>query len=119
MKQTLRVMVLTPGEEPEVREIYQSDMPDIVGGDIQVVEALPEIYLIENDCAMLLQLPVNRIHRDHVIVGTAILVGLTYRGEYRSLTDKEVEICMLEFYDCAREVEWDDIPFAEEITYYN
>ena len=97
----MRILVIEPGQKPEVREIDGSleSMQEIVGGLIQAIYPYEQpVALVANDEGKVLGLPPNRRLRDEggelydIICGTFFIIGAPADcGSFRSLTDGQVQ----------------------------
>lgn len=91
----VRVLVIEPGELPEVREVEHDDLKAfqaLVGGYVETVNLTSDIMLICNEEGKLKGLPGNRYIRelDDVIVGIFLICRYNDEGEVISLTDKDI-----------------------------
>lgn len=92
----MRILVINPGQRPEVREIDGTleSMQKVVGGLIQAIYPYEQpIALVANDKGKMLGLPLNRGLRDEagelydIICGTFFLCGAPADSEsFTSLT---------------------------------
>lgn len=92
----MRILVINPGQRPEVREIDGTleSMQKVVGGLIQAIYPYEQpIALVANDKGKMLGLPLNRGLRDEagepydIICGTFFLCGAPANSEsFTSLT---------------------------------
>ena len=100
----MRVLIIEPGQKPEVREIDGSleSMQGIVGGLIQVIYPYEQpVALVANDEGKVLGLPPNRGLRDEdgelydIICGTFFIIGAPAgSGSFQSLTDIQIQYFM-------------------------
>ena len=103
----MRVIVVEPKKNPEVREIGDSleSMQKIVGGLIEAVYPFDEpVALICNEEGKLLNLPLNRILRDDkgtvydIISGTFFVCATPPDSDhFAGLTDEQVKTYMDRF----------------------
>ena len=97
----MRVLIIEPGQKPEVREIDGSleSMQEIVGGLIQAIYPYEQpVALVANDEGKVLGLPPNRGLRDEdgelydIICGTFFIIGAPADcGSFQSLTDGQIQ----------------------------
>ena len=97
----MRVLIIEPGQKPEVREINGSleSMQEIVGGLIQAIYPYEQpVALVANDAGKVLGLPPNRGLRDEdgelydIICGTFFIIGAPAgSGSFQSLTDGQIQ----------------------------
>ena len=100
----MRILVIEPGQKPEVREIDGTleSMQEIVGGLIQALYPYEQpVALVANDEGKMLGLPLNRSLRDEngelydIICGTFFIVGAPVdSGNFQSLTDVQIQYFM-------------------------
>lgn len=100
----MQILVIKPGQKPEVQEIDGSleSMQGIVGGLIQAIYPYEQpVALIANDEGKVLGLPLNRGLRDEdgvlydIICGTFFIVGAPVgSGSFQSLTDAQIQYFM-------------------------
>ena len=103
----MRVIVVEPKKNPEVREIGDSleSMQKIVGGLIEAVYPFDEpVALIANEEGKLLNLPLNRALRDDegtvydIISGTFFLCAAPPDSDrFAGLTDQQIKTYMERF----------------------
>ena len=97
----MRILVIKPGQRPEVREIDGTleSMQGIVGGLIQAIYPYEQpVVLVANDEGKMLGLPLNRGLRDEdgelydIICGTFFIVGAPVNSEsFASLTNEQTQ----------------------------
>ena len=95
----MKVLLITPGAVPQVREIEHSlkAMQELVDGHIEAVYPFDDtVALVCNDEGKLLGLPLNRAVRDpatgqilDIIAGTFFICGLS-EDDFASLTDDQI-----------------------------
>lgn len=93
----LRVLYYKPDLEPS--EIYiegtLEELQELVGGMIEVVPLGNNFLMICNEEGILLNLPINRVVKNHLIKGSFIICKENRdSGEFEGLTDEEVEIVL-------------------------
>ncbi len=91
---SLRVMVIEPGREPEER-ILKGDlesMQEVVGGPIETTRNwnLPGLVLVVNEEGKIKDLPINRGTHCDIIYGTFFVCRLG-SDDFKSLYDKDIE----------------------------
>ena len=101
------VLLVKPGENPEVREISNclKSFQKLVDGDIQLVNLTDRIGLICNEYGKILDLELNRYFHlpyfEDRMVGNIVLVGAADEtGDFTSLTSKEIAYFTKVFEDC-------------------
>ena len=97
----MRVLIIEPGQKPEVREIDGTleSMQGIVGGLIQAIYPYEQpVALVANDEGKMLGLPLNRGLRDEdgelydIICGTFFITGASANSEsFASLTNEQAQ----------------------------
>ena len=95
----MKVLLITPGAVPQVREIEHSlkAMQELVDGHIEAVYPFDDtVALVCNDEGKLLGLPLNRAIRDpatgqilDIIAGTFFICSLS-EDDFASLTDEQI-----------------------------
>ena len=96
-EENIRVLVVEPGKDPEVRVIENSleGIQEIVKGYIECVtlrdKAREDLVLICNEEGKIRNLPMNAMipEIDDMIFGTFLIAG-TDRDEFASLTDEQI-----------------------------
>lgn len=97
----MRILKVEPGEYP-----YEKDIPDelsciqqeVGGGLFQPVYLGDGIILCCNDEGKLTGMQPNRwLGDEDIICGPFFLVGENDEGEFVSLTDEQIALCMTEF----------------------
>ena len=96
-EENIRVLVVEPGKDPEVRTIENSleGIQEIVQGYIECVtlrdKAGEDLVLICNEEGKIRNLPMNAMipEIDDMIFGTFLIAG-TDRDEFASLTDEQI-----------------------------
>ena len=96
----MKVLLITPGAVPQVREIEHSlkAMQELVDGHIEAVYPFDDtVALVCNDEGKLLGLPLNRAVRDpatgqilDIIAGTFFICGLS-EDDFASLSDEQIQ----------------------------
>jgi len=90
----IKILTFEPGNVPYVTEIENELKPmnDIVGGYIEAVYLSSTAVLICNEEGKLNGLPMNRIVRGGMIVGTFFIAGyVDDEGEFTSISDADIE----------------------------
>ena len=89
----LTVLKVAPGCRPEAVTMSNTlqAMQEMVGGLIQVIGLDHGICLVCNDEGKLMGLEGNRRLGDDIIAGPFFLAGENGRGEFCSLTEKQVQ----------------------------
>ena len=100
----MKAIVIKPGRRACLRDLDLSyhNLRTLVGGYIEMTYPFPdeEIAVISNEEAKLLDLAPNRAIRSSegevidIYCGTMVVVALAPEGEYRSLTEEEVNLVM-------------------------
>ena len=100
----MKAIVIKPGRHACLRDLDLSyhNLRTLVGGYIEMTYPFPdeEIAVISNEEAKLLDLAPNRAIRSSegevidIYCGTMVVVALAPEGEYRSLTEEEVNLVM-------------------------
>ena len=118
----MKAIVIKPGRRACLRDLDLSyhNLRTLVGGYIEMTYPFPdeEIAVISNEEAKLLDLAPNRAIRSSegevidIYCGTMVVVALAPEGEYRSLTEEEVNaFCTrLPRYKRPRAIIFADIP---------
>ena len=92
-----KILFKEPGQRPIIMEI-EKDLKaeqEIVGGLIEAVDFTDNTCLICNEEGKLEGLMPNlKYGRDDIIVGNIFVIGCTEDGEFRSLTEQEIEECI-------------------------
>ena len=96
----MKVLLITPGAVPQVREIEHSlkAMQELVDGHIEAIYPFDDtVALVCNDEGKLLGLPLNRAVRDpatgqilDIIAGTFFICGLS-EDDFASLSDEQIQ----------------------------
>ena len=91
-----RVLYKVPGDRPIILEIEKNlkAEQELVGGLIEAVDFTDNTCLICNEEGKLQALMPNLKYGREFIVGNVFVIGCTEDGEFRSLTDKEIEECV-------------------------
>ena len=91
----MKVVVLEPGKQPEVRESSGSlkKLQNIVDGYIEVALKGPGFVVYCNEEGLLKDLPFNcyRPTDGHPLVGTLVATKVDAEGETADMTDSEAE----------------------------
>ena len=100
----MKAIVIKPGKYACIKNLDLSyhNLRTLVGGYIEMTYPFPdeEIAVISNEEAKLLDLAPNRAIRSSegevidIYCGTMVVVALAPEGEYRSLTEEEVNLVM-------------------------
>lgn len=90
----IRVLIVEPNKEPYVKIIENTlkNLQEIVGGLIEIVELNYNVNIICNEEGKMTGLPLNRVIKYDVIVGTFIITG-QYNGETISLSKQQISKC--------------------------
>ncbi len=78
-REMIRCFVKRPGQMGNIRFVCNTlpDLQQIVGGPIECIALDAKTILICNECGKHMNLPVNFPIEDDLIVGTAIITGLS------------------------------------------
>lgn len=97
--ETVRVIVIYPGAEPEVRTLPNTleAFQGIVGGFIEVARVAPAVHLIWNEDGRSQKLPPNRLVGDAMILGPIVVARHNSAGDNVDLTDDDVRRFTQEF----------------------
>ena len=99
----VRVMILKPGRNAEVRFICPKTLPDILGGTPEIEEAFEGIAIAVHEEGKIKGLPLNRALVDEegnildIYAGTMVIYGCGRKHDLRSLTDEEIILLLEEF----------------------
>ena len=115
----MKAIVIKPGRYACIKDLDLSyhNLRTLVGGYIEMTYPFPdeEIAVISNEEAKLLDLAPNRGIRSSkgevidIYCGTMVVVALAPEGEYRSLTDEEVNL-VLQTWECPEtKDDWDGV----------
>ena len=94
----LRILIIEPSKEPYKIKIKYTleNLQKLVGGLIDIIELENNVDLICNDEGKILELPINRITKCDIIVGTFLITG-HHNGETISLSKKQIRKYKKEF----------------------
>ena len=94
----LRILIIEPSKEPYKIKIEYTleNLQKLVGGLIDIIELENNVDLICNDEGKILELPINRITKYDIIVGTFLIIG-HHNGETISLSKKQIRKYKKEF----------------------
>lgn len=90
---TLKILYKEVGKKPRVLEIEDKleKLQELVGGYIETIN-YKDLVLVCNEEGKLLNLKPNIDLNYDYIVGNLIIVGNNKMGDFRSLTDNEIEL---------------------------
>lgn len=92
MEERITVLVVKPNDIPRVKEINNTlkGLQDIVKGHIECLYPWPDVVIICDEEGKLKGLRPNRFIKGQLIVGTFIIAGNDGKGDFRSLSDREI-----------------------------
>jgi len=92
----IKVVVKEVGRLPRVTELINElkSFQAIVDGYIEMVRFKGEMCLICNEEGKIEGLPINFIWRGDRIVGNVFFTADGKEGEFRSLTEDEIQLCL-------------------------
>ena len=89
----IKALIVKPGRKPKLVEIENSlrAFQEGVKGHIECIYPWPDVILICNEEGKIKNLTPNRIIRGQLIVGNFILVSDDKKGDFKSLTEEQIE----------------------------
>ena len=92
----IKIIIVEPNKQLYIKEVENklSVLQNIVGGYIETVFIGNDIILICNEEGKLMGLPYNKTVYNEPIVGTFFLTSSNSEGNFISLTDEQIELCM-------------------------
>lgn len=96
----MKIVIKEVGEPPRVEEVENelATFQSLVGGYIEVLSMGDGVGLIVNEEGKLIGLPVNFGLGYDTINGTAVFVAFGNDGEFKDLTDLQIDTIMSSFY---------------------
>lgn len=96
----MKAIVKEVGERPRIEEVENelATFQGLVGGYIEVLSMGDGVGLIVNEEGKLIGLPVNFGLGYDTINGTAVFVAFGNDGEFKDLTDLQIDTIMSSFY---------------------